>query len=394
MIFRRDRVTVLAYGVLGSYAFCLYGLGPELAFLRDELHLSYTQASLHSTVWAAGTILTGLLFGNIARRLGRWRLFWLAAAGTAAGTLLFSVSHVLALTLLAAATLGTAGTTLQSATSVVLSDRHGLQRDRALVEANVFASAAALCAPALLGVLARTSVGWRPGLAAPAILLAVLYLVYRREQLASANPDLTISHSGARLPRAYWLYGALLAAVVGAEFSVVFFGAALIRATTGVEVAVAATAMSLFFAGEFVGRVAGSNLTRNPGRAWTIIAGALATAGVGFVMVWASPSFAVTALGLVVTGLGIANLYPLSLSLALAAAPGQVELATARTQLLVGSAVIGAPFALAAIADQAGIRGAFALVLGLIALAVGLLAASRWTAGKGAAEGPTAPSAD
>ncbi len=30
LIFRRDRVTILAYGALASYAFCLYGLGPEL----------------------------------------------------------------------------------------------------------------------------------------------------------------------------------------------------------------------------------------------------------------------------------------------------------------------------------------------------------------------------
>ncbi len=203
MIFRRDRVTVLAYGALASYAFSLYGLGPELAFLRVELHLSYTEASLHSTVWAAGTILTGLVFGDLARRLGRWRLFWLAAVGTAAGTLLFSMSHVLALTLLAAAALGTSGTTLQSATSVVLSDRHGLLRDRALVEANVLASAAALCASALLGALARTPFGWRAGLVAPAILLAVLFIVYRREQLAVTTPAPATSQRAARLPRAY-----------------------------------------------------------------------------------------------------------------------------------------------------------------------------------------------
>ncbi len=72
----------------------------------------------------------------------------------------------------------------------------------------------------------------------------------------------------------------------------------------------------------------------------------------------------------------------MSLSLALAAAPGQVELATARTQLLVGSAVIIAPFALAATADQAGIRGAFTLVFGLIALSIVLLATSLLSAGK------------
>ena len=34
--------TWLAYGALASYAYCLYGLGPVLAFLHADLHLSYT----------------------------------------------------------------------------------------------------------------------------------------------------------------------------------------------------------------------------------------------------------------------------------------------------------------------------------------------------------------
>jgi MFS family permease len=367
----------LAYAALAAFALCLYGLGPQLAFIRDELRLSYTLTSLHSTLFAAGTIVVGLLFGFLARRFGRKRLFWLAAAGTACGTLLLAVSHVLLLTLLAASILGLAGTTLQNATSVVLSERHGVQRDRALVEANIFASAAALSAPVLLGLLARTDFGWRAELVLPAIVLAVLYFFFRREEL----PAVVIAHaeraSLPRLPRVFWVYGSLLAAGVGAEFSVVFFGAGLVHTTTGVEVAAAAGVMSIFFAGELAGRVAGSRLTTRPGRAPLIIVSALATAAAGFVVLWTAHSLAFAVTGLFITGFGLANLYPLSLALALATVPEQVEIATARTQLLVGIAVVSAPFALAALADRVGIRSAFGLVLGLIVLASVLLVVSR-----------------
>lgn len=289
---------------------------------------------------------------------------------------------MLALTLLAATILGIAGSTLLSATTVVLSDRHGVQRDRALVEANILASAAALCAPLLLGLLARTPIGWRAELVVPAIAIGGIYLFFRREQLpapAIADPQ---RHNPARLPAAFWLYGSLLAVVVGLEFSVVFFGAGLVHVTTRVGVAGAASLMSLFYAGELVGRLAGSGLTRRPGRAPIVIAFALAVAATGFAALWTSQSIALAAIGLLVIGLGVANLYPLSLALALATVPDHLETATARTALLVGGAVLGAPFVLAAIADQVGIRTAFTLVPGLMALAIILLIASRAHAGR------------
>jgi MFS family permease len=377
MTFRRDRVTVLAYAALAAFALCLYGLGPQLAFLRDELRLSYSLTSLHSVLWATGTIVIGFVLGFGARRLGRRRLFWYSAAGTAAGTLLFSVSHVLALTLASAAILGLAGTALQSATTVVLSDRHGPLRDRALVEANIFASGAALCAPLLLGLLAQTPAGWRAELVIPAIALGATYLVLGRVQLPTLGAARTQQRSPARLPALFWLNGLLLSAVAGVEFSVVFFGAGLVHATTGVGVAVAASLLSLFYGGELMGRLAGTGLTRSPGRGPVIIAFALVVAAAGFVALWTSQSLPVAALGFFVIGLGVANLYPLSLALALATAPENAEAATARTQILVGGAVISAPFALAAMADQVGIRTAFSLVLALIVLAAILLIVSR-----------------
>ena len=100
---------------------------------------------------------------------------------------LFAVTHTIALTLLGAAVLGFAWTTLLTSTQAILSDRHGERRDRALTEANVGAAACAVLAPLLLGLLLRTPAGWRSALGLAALLLARLYLRYRHQSLPAAT---------------------------------------------------------------------------------------------------------------------------------------------------------------------------------------------------------------
>jgi predicted MFS family arabinose efflux permease len=198
----------------------------------------------------------------------------------------------------------------------------------------------AVVAPLALGLLQATPVTWRAAMALPAVAFAVLFLVYRRQALPE-HPA-----SGARLcplPKVAWLLAALVAVGIGIEFCVVYFGAELLSATTSLSTKAAVTAMALFYAGLLAGRVAGGVLARTPGRGSHLL----------------SASLAVTLAGLFVSGAGIANLYPLSLALTLAAAPGQTDAANARTQLLGGLAVVAAPLALGGLADHIGLSAAF-----------------------------------
>lgn len=362
--FVRDPATICTYAALGSYAYVLYSLGLVLPFLRSGLHLSYTVTSLHSTVFAAGSIVAGVGFEPMARRFGRHATFWSSAAAMAVGLLLMSVGHVVAVTLTSAVLMGAAGGFLLVSTSVVLSDRHGVQRDRAFVEANVVASACAVLAPLGVGAAARTPAGWRVGLLVPVVAVVVLYAVFRRVGLPEALVHVT--DTGRRLPRAYWLLNALVALVVALEFCVVLWGVELLRVRHHLETATAGLLLTVFYVGELVGRAVGSALTR-PGRAPTLIVGATALSATGFLLFWLSGLLWPAVLGLALTGLGVANLYPLSLSLAVAAAPGRTELAAARAQLSVGGAVVAVPFLLGALADRLGVGRAFSLELLLLA---------------------------
>jgi MFS family permease len=369
--FRRDAPTLLCYGALAAYAFWLYAFGPALELLRTELRFSYTVLGGYSALWAVGAALAGVSFAALARHLRRATLLWCSAAGAVAGAGLFAGTRTVPLTLLGAVLLGFAGTTMLTGIQAILSDRHGERRDRALIEANVGAAACAVLAPLLLGLFQGTPPGWRLTISLPALMLAGLYLRYRHEPLLAA-PGRPRTGGRARLPLACWLLAALVAVGIAVEFCPVYFGAELLAAT-GLRAAQAATAMSAFYLGILAGRVGGAWLTRRAGRTVPLLHASLAVTAAGFLLFWLAGQPALAISGLFVCGLGVANLYPLSLALTLAAAPGNGDTANAATQLLGGVFVIAAPYLLGSLADHLGLHAAFAIEPALIGSSVILL---------------------
>ncbi|MGP8161282.1 MAG: MFS transporter [Candidatus Dormibacteria bacterium] len=364
--FTRDRLTWLAYISLASYAFYLYALGPVLAFLHQELHLSYAVTSLHSTIFAVGAVVTGLTFDRVTRGWGRHRVFWLSAAATVAGALLFFAGHQVAVTLPAAFVLGIGCTYLGAGCSVALADRHGPQRDRALLEGNVGASGTGVVVPALLGLLAGTTAGWRPALLLPALTLGALWVLLRDTALPAPPAPASAAR---RLPRDFWGPCGLVALAVGIEFTLIFYGVPLLHVSVGLSTGGASVVLSLFVAGELAGRLVGARVTRRPGQAERVIGFALAVAMAGFLALWLGRVTVLSALALFVTGLGVGNLYPLSLALALGAGGGRTDQAMARTQIAVGVAIGTAPLLLGVLSDRVGVVRALTVEPALIVTA-------------------------
>ncbi|WP_448626330.1 MFS transporter [Geodermatophilus sp. URMC 64] len=332
--FVRDAPTVLSYALLGCYTFWLYAFGPAVTLLRAELGFSYTLLGLYSVLWSAGAALAGAGFAWASRRLARGALLWCSAVATVLGAGLFTLGAGVPVTLLGAGVFGLAGTTLLAVVQAVLSDRHGSRRDRALTEANIGAGASAVVAPLALGVLAASAVGWRATFAVPAVVLAVLYLRYRRESLPAA-PRHHAAEGAGGLPMACWLFAVLTAVSSAIEFCLVYFGPQRLL-DTGLSAAAASTALSSNFLGILVGRLLGAGLTRRPGRSVVLLYSSLAVTGASFVLFWLTDRPALAVLGLFACGVGIANLYPLALALTLDAARGREDRANARSQLILG----------------------------------------------------------
>ena len=369
--FVRDAPTVLAYAALGCFTFWLYSFGPAVTLLREELNFSYTLLGIYSVLWSAGAALAGAGFAWAARRLARGTLLWGSAAATGAGAALFTLGGNVPVTLLGAGVFGLAGTTLLTVIQAILSDRHGSRRERALTEANIGAGASAVFAPLVLGALAAGPLGWRAAFALPAVVLVVLYLRHRRRPLPAA-PQRHAAEGAGGLPLACWLFAVLTAISSAIEFCLVYFGPQMLLAT-GLSAAAASTALSSNFLGILIGRLLGARLTRRPGRSVTLLYASLAVTGGSFVLFWLTDRPVVAVVALFLCGVGVANLYPLALSLTLDAAGGREDRANARSQVVLGLVAAASPYLLGSLADRHGLGVAFALEPALIGLCVVLL---------------------
>jgi predicted MFS family arabinose efflux permease len=369
--FVRDAPTVLSYAALACYTFWLYAFGPAVVLLRGELGFSYTLVGTYSALWAGGAALAGAGFAWAARRVARGVLLWCSTLVTVVGAGLFTLGDGVPVTLVGAGVLGLAGTTMLTVIQAILSDRHGRRRDQALTEANVGAGGSAVFAPLVLGALAASAVGWRATFALPVAVLAVLYLRYRRESLPAASQHHGSEGTGG-LPLACWLFAGLTAVGSAMEFCLVYFGP-LMLVNIGLSAAAASAALSSNFLGILIGRLLGAALTRRPGRSVTLLYASLAITTAGFVLFWLTDQHILAILGLFVSGVGIANLYPLSLALTLGVARGREDRANARTQIIVGLVAVVSPYLLGSVADQQGLTTGFALVPVLIGIGLLLL---------------------
>ena len=382
--FTRDRLTWMAYLLLAYYSYLINIQGPILPFLKEQLRLTYAGASLHLSAFAAGEIAAGLIGDWVARVLGRWAALWTGAVGMAVGALLLCFGPDFRITLSGSALMGLLGSLQLVLLPAILADRHGEQRAVAVTESNVFASAFALLTPLAVGAFTVLGLGWRGAVLAAVAFLSVIFASFARLGL----PKQRLVGDGSRraidrLPQAFWAYCIVIVFVVSIEFCMILWGAEFLHTVIKLQPAQAASAFSLFFAAMLLGRIAGSWFSRRiSGR--RLIRAALAIAAAGFVLYWLFSSAVVSLIGLFLTGLGIANLYPITLSLAIGAAPGRSDAASARATLAVGAAIMLAPLALGTLADSLGLQAAHGVMPALLALAWGGLSAADRLVKKGA----------
>lgn len=229
---------------------------------------------------------------------------------------------------------------------------------------------AASVVPLALAASASAGPGWWLGLSPAAVLLGVITFGLR------AGPHLTASGDGvegSRLPRKFWLAWAFLTAVIGVEFSIVFWGATLVGLRADLTIPEATAIGALFLGGMFVGRL-GLGLGLGAGQATRrTVATGLAVTAIGTGVAWVSTTAVLSALALFLAGLGVAVLYPLGAAAALARAPAQAAVAGNRLTLATGLAILVAPFLLGTVADATGVVAAWGLVLGLVVVAFGLV---------------------
>jgi fucose permease len=383
-LFVRDRFTWLAYFLVSYYSYMQSSLGPLMPFLRDELSLSYTVGGYHLSAFAVAMILVGTLGDAPTRWWGRQRCVWFGGLGFAGGMLILLAAPHPALTVGGSFVMGIFGSIMLSAANASMVDYHGERRAIPITEANVAASLTASIAPLLIGGFAAVGLGWRVGLLVMIVTWALVALAARSIPIPSPStaqkPSDSSQAKANRLPPAFWGYWFVILFGVSVEGALIFWGAEYLVGAVGMSNEAASAWMSAFFIAALIGRVGGSVLARRLPSGRLVFIAALVTL-FSFPLFWLGQSPVINLIGLFCMGVGVSNLFPLTLAAATTAAASRPDAASARMFIGAGIALLVTPQLLAAIADQVNIQQAFGFV-GVLALVVvvTVLAANRLAA--------------
>jgi fucose permease len=338
------------YAAFGCLGFLLAGLGAILPELRAERNLPRSEAALYPSAFALGLIVVGLFGHRLAARLGRYALpSALTALVGGAGVLVLGDGRPLTGT--GALILGLGGAALVQLVPAAL--RQGQDGGTVTIgEANAISSAGSVLAPLLIGFTLAQDLGWRVAFAGVPLLAALvpLVLLYRDGTLGDAKPY----QAARRLNRTFWSRWVDLVLAVAVEFCVLFWAADLLHTVKGLEAGTATSASAAFVLGMAIGRAASGRVVRLGHD--RVLIGAAVLALAGFALFWTVGTAAAAVGGLLVTGLGVALLYPLILAEALAAGPGDPVRASARCALGSGVAIATGPPLLGALADLTSLR--------------------------------------
>jgi MFS family permease len=364
----RDRLTWLAYLQVGSFGYFLYGFGPTVSLLRDEQGISRTLSGLHGTALAAGSLVSALVVAPVVRRCGRGAVMWAGLVLMCLGIVLYVATDVLGLTLTGAMLAAFGGSFVVVPVAAVLSDHHRTAGAAAITEANAVAAGIGLLAPLLVGLAVATGLGWRAAMLLLLPVVALLGLLGRRVRYPTPRLE-PHRHTGSqRLPTVYWIGWVVVTAGIAVEFCMTLWAADILRVRFDLSPALASAGVTSVVAGMCIGRIVGGRLALRIA-VDRLLYCALGVCAVGFTAFWLTTWAPLAIAGLLVSGLGIALLYPLGLSRAIDASDGRPDLAAARVGLGAALASGGGPFVLGALADQIGIHGAFLVVPVLLVVA-------------------------
>jgi len=360
----RGHATWLLYGVFGCMAFMLNGLGAVLAPLQRELHVSRGEVAFYPSLFAVGLLVVGLAGGPFVIRVGRARALRLAIVAVVLGGLLIA-APVRVATLLGALLLGLGAALLIQLVPAVLASVHPRAPAAAIGEANALASAASVFAPLAVSGALAAGLGWRTGyLVAPLVALTVIAFPVWRLALPNAPSSTKDSPSGPAAPMLGRWVDLLVA--VSVEFCMIFWAASAFIAWYHASPSQAPALASLFLVGMATARGLSAPIIRRIPEPRVLMLVCTAGAAAGFALFWAAPTLVFAAAGLLIAGLGVALLYPTTVSRVVAAWPHAPDRAAALAALGSGIAIGGAPFLLAQLSDAIGLRTAFLIVPALL----------------------------
>jgi len=363
--FQRDPTTLACYAFLALLTSSYGMIGPLMPSLRAALDLSYQEGAYHTSAMSVGTVVTGLLGPAIRQRIGRRGCIMLTLALMAAGGILLCSALHLAMSLTAGLFFGASIALAILVCPAVFAERHGALVGIANAEGNFLAYLGIFLMPGVVS-LSTGLIGWRWSFVLPVLAYGLYWALARRIDFGQAVERGPVVAGRHRLPFGYWCYWAFLAFSVACEFAMVVWGASYLETVSGLPRDRALLASMIFPAGMLLGRFAGTVLMRRFTAAQQVLPIVLLN-GLGVWLFLSSSQPTLGMIGLFLSGIGMANLYPLGITLALLAAGPARDAASARASLASGVASLAAPLVIGTVADRAGLATGFMTIFIFIA---------------------------
>lgn len=355
----------LMFGLFGAQQGML---GPLMPFLRAEFSLDLRWTGLHFAAYALGLVLIGVPYRWLERKppvIGTGRI---AIGSIVVASGFFAMAAGLPMTLPGSVVLGFSGGLVMAVGQAMLGKRYGEQAAAKLVEAHIVAGLCVLGGALLVGAATAVGLSWR---AAPLLISAWALLMFcvpsdlhrteaRTTPATASNGAPADALPAPRLTRlSLW---ALVILGISAEWGVGFWGAEYMKTHVQTSASVAATLMSLYFAGTVCGRLASSFALRRLSPLsllTTVIFSAIAT----LLVLSMIQGLAGTAVFTFVLGACLGNFFPLILGSAMRVAPHASSALSTQASQAVGVALLLAPFLLGLLSERIGVEAAFSLLI-------------------------------
>ncbi|MBV9942190.1 MAG: MFS transporter [Solirubrobacterales bacterium] len=356
--YRRDGKTWAAFGALFAFGFLNAVLGPALPYLRAVEHIPYLAGALHQAAYAIGGGLAGLVAARGLRRPSRATAIAAGLSGAALVGLAVGYGATPAITITAAGLMSLLGTSALIRLWAVLADIHGSRRAVAMSEGEVSVSLAGIVTPLLIGSLAATALSWRFAFVLGAGITGVAALWVWQARMPPPAEDHTQAAGSTNDEAARrWLQPTLIVviAIVGLEFTLSFWLASYLNDDIGLARDAAVAAVSGLYASSLAGRLLASRLARRV-ISERLLAASLGITLLGLPVLLSATDAAVAAVGIVISGIGIGAMFPLTSALHVKASSRGADGALGQVLGVASIGQIGGPLAAGAIAQAVGLR--------------------------------------
>ena len=336
-------------------------LGAILPSLFERIRFNKSEAGNLFFVMNLAMLGMSVVFGPVVDRFGYRILLAFSALLVAGAFLLFTVAPSYSILLAAALLLGLGGGGLNGGSNALTSDLNPERRSAALNLLGIFFGFGALLIPFLIGtLLGFLGINVILIIAATLSLIPfVIFLLLRFPQAKQAQGFPL--RRAARVVRSplLWLCGFLLFFQSGNEFTVGGWISTYLNENFRFSPMSAALILAAYWGGMMVGRLVVSRVLVRTMRNEALILSSAVLALAGTIIMAAAPSGLLASVGVVMTGLGFAAIFPTTLAVAGEAFADLTGTAFSVIFMVALAGGMTAPWLAGRVANASGLRSGF-----------------------------------